>query len=375
MQSRSRKTESQLAGGGKVSVITGVVMSRAPLSLFVFGDCQMVRSKNRGFTLVELLVVIAIIGVLVGLLLPAVQAAREAARRMQCSNNLKQIGLGVHNYESTYKQLPLNQALAPASFSHPAPLTAHTNSWLIGLLPFIEQPALYQMWNFSYEASNDPRNGTDLNNPINPSNAFVAQSVIAAYRCPTDGLSAELAPQNNTGNMNLFQQSYKGVAGSNWAWGVFITNGEGIGRGRRGDTSGNGLDNGNGCFIRSANFKTTVKFRDILDGLSNTLMVGETVPEFCSHTGWTHFNASTGTTSVPLNQRALCGSATTGTKLGDLRACRYDWPTNYSFFSLHTGGAQFTLADGSVKFLTDSIEYTLYRRLGCIDDNNPVELP
>lgn len=349
---------------------------RPILYSFSFGGVQMFRSKNRGFTLVELLVVIAIIGVLVGLLLPAVQAAREAARRMQCSNNLKQIGLGVHNYESTYKQLPLNQMPAPGqSFGHPAPLVTHSTSWMIGLLPFIEQAALYEMWNFSYEASNDPRNGTDLNRPINPSNAFAAQTMLPAYRCPSDGLSAELAPQANTGAMNIGQQNYKGVAGSNWAWGGFITNGEGIGRGRRRDTSGNGLDNGNGCFIRSYGQETTVKFRDILDGLSNTLMVGETVPEFCSHTGWTQINGNTGTTSVPLNQRALCGSATTGTRIGDLRACRGDWPHNYSFFSLHSGGGQFALADGSVKFLTDSIEYTLYRRLGCINDQNTVEIP
>jgi len=293
---------------------------------------------------------------------------------MQCGNNLKQIGLGIHNYESTFKRLPLNQTPS-ASFAHPAPLTAHSVSWLVGLLPFIEQPALYEMYDFSFEVSNDIRNGANLNTPLIPSNAFVAQTIIPAYRCPSDGLSRALAPQANMGDMNTFQQNYKGVAGANWQWGGFITNGEGIGRGRRGNLSGQGLDHGNGCFIRSANQTTKVEFRDILDGLSNTLMVGEAIPEFCSHTGWTHFNATTGTMSVPLNQRAVCGGATTGTKMGDLRACRGDWPHNYSFFSLHPGGAHFGLADGSVRFLTDSIEYTLYRRLGCINDQNAVEVP
>ncbi len=171
--------------------------------------------------------------------------------------------------------------------------------------------------------------------------------------------------------MEIGQANYKGVNGSNWGWGAFVTNGEGIGRGRRGDTSGNGLDNGNGCFIRSYGQSTTVKFRDILDGLSNVLMVGEAVPEFSAWTGWTHTNGNTGTTSVPINQRALCSSATVGTKPGNLRACRGDWPNNYSFFSLHEGGCQFVLADGSVVFLTDSIDYTLYRRLGCISDKAP----
>ncbi len=279
--------------------------------------------RSQGFTLVELLVVIAIIGVMVGLLLPAVQAAREAARRMTCSNNLKQIGLGIHNYEASYKQLPLNQMPGPNhNYAHPAPLTAHSTSWMVGLLPFIEQPGLYEMYNFSYEASNDPRNGTDLNNPNNPSNAFVARTLIPAYRCPTDGLSAERRPHNDSGTMEIGQPNYKGVAGSNWAWGSFVTTGEGIGRGRRGDTGGNGLDNGNGCFIRSYGQSTTVKFRDILDGLSNVLMVGEVVPEFSAWTGWTHTNGNTATTSVPINQRALCSAATVGNKWGNLRACR-----------------------------------------------------
>ncbi len=104
-------------------------------------------------------------------------------------------------------------------------------------------------------------------------------------------------------------------------------------------------------------------------------MVGETVPEVSSHTGWTHYNGNTGTTSVPIKQRALCASATVGNKWGDLRACRSDWSRNYSFFSLHEGGCQFVLADGSVVFLTESIDYTLYRRLGCINDKETVSLP
>lgn len=333
------------------------------------------RNKVGGFTLVELLVVIAIIGVMVGLLLPAVQAAREAARRMQCGNNLKQIGLGVHNYESSYKQLPLNEGRGGNIYTQTPPLGTYAVSWMVGLLPFIEQPALYEMYDFRYQPGNDVRNGANINAPNNPSNAFVAQNMPATYRCPSDGLSAQNAPHANSGAMNFGQQNYKGVAGSNWAWGGFVTTGEGIGRGRRGDTGGNGLDNGNGCFIRSNGVSTTVKFRDILDGLSNVLMVGEAVPEFSSHTAWAHINGNTGTTSIPINQRALCGSATVGNKWGDLRACRGDWGRNYSFFSLHEGGCHFVLADGSVKFLTDSIEYTLYRRLGCIDDKNSVELP
>ncbi len=146
---------------------------------------------------------------MVGLLLPAVQAAREAARRMQCSNNLKQIGLGIHNYESTYRQLPLNQGIVTA---HQPSIASQvrTNSWLVGLLPFVEQPGLYEMYDFNYEPSNDPRNGSNLNAPNNPSNAFVARTIIPGYRCPSDGLSPERAPQANTALWKLASRTTKG---------------------------------------------------------------------------------------------------------------------------------------------------------------------
>ncbi|MGB0762300.1 MAG: DUF1559 domain-containing protein, partial [Rubripirellula sp.] len=124
------------------------------------------KNSRSGFTLVELLVVIAIIGVLVGLLLPAVQAAREAARRMSCSNNFKQIGLGIHNYHSTYKQLPTQGAgtgelIVPGHYAHNSSVRNNQSlSFLVGLLPFIEQQALWE------EISNPSQ--FDLENPNTP---------------------------------------------------------------------------------------------------------------------------------------------------------------------------------------------------------------
>src|SRR5262245_59054953 len=159
----------------------------------------MFRHKG-GFTLVELLVVIAIIGVLVALLLPAVQAAREAARRSTCSNNLKQLAIGCHNYHDIAGKFPLNYATTPgnAHWNDPPNTLHRSTSWMVQVLPFIEQKPLYDMFDFNWDVRLDPRNGTVVNNPNNPSNAFAARTVIPTYLCPSDGL-------NNFGRLNQRQ--------------------------------------------------------------------------------------------------------------------------------------------------------------------------
>jgi len=331
-------------------------------------------SSKKGFTLVELLVVIAIIGVMVGLLLPAVQAAREAARRMSCGNNMKQIGLGLHNYESTYKKLPLNRSWGNI-WPDPAPVGpgVRSISWMVGTLPFIEQQAVYDIIDFNFESTNDPRNGPDFNAPPQFSNAAVARTVIPSFRCPSDGLSD---PQmngraNRTGDKIIAVNNYKGVAGSNWAWGNFIVNTAPF-AGTRWGLQSNGLDRGNGMLMRANGFDYQSEFRYATDGLSNTAMVGEAVPAFCTHTWWYWFNGSTATMGVPLNVRAQCTN--TGQRNQDLIACRGDWPNNYSFMSMHSGGAQFTMGDASVKFITDSIDLRVYRALGSMMDGQPVNL-
>jgi prepilin-type N-terminal cleavage/methylation domain-containing protein/prepilin-type processing-associated H-X9-DG protein len=343
----------------------------------------MLKTSRRGFTLVELLVVIAIIGVLVGLLLPAVQAAREAARRMSCSNNLKQLGLACHNYADTHGKLPLNRAWN-GSFADVPPANAHTISWLTGVLPYIEQQALFDSVDFNYESTNDPRNGTPptdvnvFNNPNEPSNAFVARTIVPGYRCPSDGVSTDrmTGRANRNGGREIAVNNYKGVCGSNWAWGNFPVRGGSLGLGRGADASGNGLDRGNGIFIRSLNYdQGQTKFAQIRDGLSNTLMVGEAIPAYCthSHSHWFWFNGSTATCAVPMNVRAQCQS--TGDRNADLIACRGDWPNNYSFMSLHPGGGNFALADGSVRFISESIDLVTYRRAGNMMDGQTVTFP
>lgn len=329
-------------------------------------------SSKKGFTLVELLVVIAIIGVMVGLLLPAVQAAREAARRMSCGNNMKQIGLGLHNYESTFKLLPLNRSSGDP-IPDPAPLTARSLSWMVGVLPFVEQQAVYDTIDFNFESTNDPRNGPNFNAPPPFSNAAVARTIVPSYRCPSDGLSDPRmnGRANRTGDKELAVNNYKGVAGSNWAWGNFQVTTAPF-AGTRWGLQTNGLDRGNGMMMRGHLFNNQTEFRHVTDGLSNTFMVGEAIPAFCTHTWWYWYNGSTATAAVPLNVRAQC--ANTGSRNQDLVACRTDWGNNYSFMSMHPGGAQFTLGDASVKFISDSVNLNVYRALGSMMDGQTVNI-
>ncbi|MEZ6149724.1 MAG: DUF1559 domain-containing protein [Pirellulaceae bacterium] len=173
--------------------------------------------RKRGFTLVELLVVIAIIGILVGLLLPAVQAAREAARRMQCSNNLKQIGLSLHNYESTYKRLPSGSITSNGASPHTV------------ILPYMEGNNAYNLFNFAYDL-----NSSSLNSPA-------VRQQLAIYACPSEAGGG--AGFSWAGHAN-YQQNMGGQA--SWT-------------------------NPTGPFVRGR----SAKFGDISDGLSNTAAFSE----------------------------------------------------------------------------------------------------
>ena len=240
---------------------------------------------RRGFTLVELLVVIAIIGVLVGLLLPAVQAAREAARRMSCSNNFKQIGLGIHNYHAAYKQLPMQMGGTTNIVNSGTPnptntiLTAHNRfeiSWLVGLTPFIEQQAVWEQISNPFQ----PTVGTALN----PPDAFPAMgpdprrslgnhnlhlytpwmTEIPTLRCPSDpgvGLPAQGRTNYGAALGDATHHQHQGPWNDNM-FGTGIPN-NGWAQNARAACRG--------FFVP----RQASKFRDILDGLSNTICAGE----------------------------------------------------------------------------------------------------
>ena len=242
---------------------------------------QRPHSSRPGFTLVELLVVIAIIGVLVGLLLPAVQAAREAARRMSCSNNFKQIGLGIHNYHSTFKQLPTNgtgSARTAATVNPTNDCNRLFLSWLVPVLPFVEQQALWEQ--ISNPSTERAGGGTPAATggvwfPMGPCPwqtqyiPWVTQ--VPTFRCPSDPAEAQAAGQ---------------LARTNYACSI----GDAVDQAHNGGVNDFGQFGNNDAAARAENWaversraasrgffwnRNEMKFRDILDGLSNTIAAGE----------------------------------------------------------------------------------------------------
>ena len=355
--------------------------------------------KSRGFTLVELLVVIAIIGILVGLLLPAVQAAREAARRMSCSNNFKQIGLGIHNYHSAFKQMPtqgvgpLDGATFSAGGNWPASTTnQHSRmSALVGLLPFIEQAGLWE------QVSNPLTNGSDSFNAYGPvpyndligntsfTNVYTPWfTQVPSYRCPSDpGFGLPSAGRTNYavcwGDTKQAKQVEGPFTGANL----------------RGDGAIAYRATARGAF----GLYTTNKFRDILDGLSNTVAMGEintslgdmditteartqggtgaaVSPNSClvadNNDDRPQFWDTANTLDPQTKDRGGCwadaspGLTTCTTILppnsgncvraANDNSARVTTPGAWTVSSRHQGGAHILMCDGAVKFITDSIE-------------------
>jgi prepilin-type N-terminal cleavage/methylation domain-containing protein len=325
------------------------------------GPCR----GRRAFTLIELLVVIAIIAVLVGLLLPAVQKVREAANRAQCSNNLKQLALACHNYHDVFASLPRDGDQSALKQSHdnlvmPGPGTGCCSqgaqwSWIARILRQLEQDNLYV------------EGGIPNNHMlVNPMTKAVLVTDLKVVKCPSD-ISPRIATQPDFGSTPVAVTNYKGVSGANWGADFFPLSKESnfstpyknIGT----NGSYNGLENGDGIFWRADIRKGNLKITDITDGTSNTFMIGEDVPEDIQWNMWSFGNGANGTCAIPPNTGVTIPTGNPKT-LG--KADNGNWPERYSFRSKHPGGLQFALADGSVRFISDSIPLLTYRQLATI---------
>jgi prepilin-type N-terminal cleavage/methylation domain-containing protein/prepilin-type processing-associated H-X9-DG protein len=293
-----------------------------------------------GFTLVELLVVIAIIGILVALLLPAVQAARETARRMRCTNHLKQIALALHNYHDSYRAFP-----AGSMYSQPTgPILSGPYAWgmMVFILPYMEKKNEFDTIDFSQPDCGGTIRALQAADAPNPSAAPISELL-----CPSDPSSGQSILSGPTGPLplsgdcgTLYPGNYLGVAGDDEETAGCI-----------------GIYDGNGLFFDLS----SKRFADVTDGTSTTLMVGERgIPTdlgwgwmVCGGTECEHFISA---------ERGLSPGASLPTSLSILQ----------HFWSWHPGGVSFAFADGSVRFLTYEIDYNSYVGMSTCDEGEVV---
>ena len=321
------------------------------------------KSRRNAFTLVELLVVIAIIGILVGLLLPAVQAAREAARRMQCSNNLKQLGLAIHNFESTYKYMPASEKDIPAA-SYPTPPNPYgqraTFGTLAYLLPYLEQSNISNLMDFK-RSYIDPVNMQ----PPRGTASLVAFSTVKAFICPSvaGDPPSDYGPYfaaNGLGSAPYIapRSDYiplKGIHGASL----------GLCAGMPNANTRNGM-----LGTTSPELKPTIRIAEATDGLSNTILFGEMAGKQFKFfrgkrvagstlvDGGLTLNSYYGDSNLAREIRTYAGSNILNPGLTGCSTINVF--NENGLYSFHPGGIQVAMGDGSVTFLSESIPASVY---------------
>ena len=335
---------------------------------------------RRGFTLIELLVVIAIIAILIALLLPAVQQAREAARRSQCKGNLKQLGVAVHNYLETHSVFPpgyVNQfdTIPTTGGEYSTAVTTELVAWGWGaqILPFMDQAALYNQLGVG---------------DVRIKNAPLAalQAPIATFRCPSDigpDTNSSRTLQNASGAArSTSTTNYVGVNSSRcWhcSTGPWVC-GPGKGALNQWGAGPTSSTCPNGIFWRDS----SVRIRDIIDGTSSTFLIGERAWQLMGPGGVTYACRAGVALGTRIANEQSQANYTLGSATVPINFANTDNHCNKGFSSQHAGGAHFVLCDGSVRFVSDSIDQnsavfggtnavdSTLERLAARDDGQPV---
>jgi prepilin-type processing-associated H-X9-DG protein len=306
--------------------------------------------------------VIAIIGTLIALLLPAVQKVRESAARIQCQNNLKQFGLGCHSYHDVRGAFPPGSAFLPGTNWADVDWTANKGTWLVYALPYFEEDTLYQQI---------PNHTTPHFDSIGAAvrAGVLPRALPRKLRCPSDYYKFFDGPYSNYVG-SLGPQCVDDKCGCtpfaqycnqpSWGWGPS-------------DEDEPNLGNVRGMFSR---FSYAVRIAECTDGTSQTLLLGESLPSTNAHMlfGWyTSYGSQLATTIIPINypvnesDTSWCGSASAGPCFSMVNN-----NVSWGFRSRHRGGANFTFVDGSVHFLTESIDQKTFQLLGCKNDGQVI---
>lgn len=317
-------------------------------------------SGRTAFTLIELLVVIAIIGVLIGLLLPAVQKVREAANRMKCANNLKQITLAAHNYHAIHEAFPIGMSTTPATSAY---WYLPTVFWPQAILPYIEGGNVYKLEDFAQGVGNAA---------WYTNNAPAHQSVIKTYQCPSDDVGVFGNVASDPLIVNWSRSSYAACFSADGTWmEPNVPNSWDAG-------NNSAANNPSVTSGKRALFNVNVRksVRDVIDGTANTVAFSEMISG-TSGTGdlrgywWGYFGAQYShmrAPNSPLNDR-LVGSYCVNTKRGSPcdNSSPYWTTVLISARSYHTGGVNAALADGSVRFISNAIDQNVWIGLGSIN--------
>jgi prepilin-type N-terminal cleavage/methylation domain-containing protein/prepilin-type processing-associated H-X9-DG protein len=344
--------------------------------------------RSRGFTLVELLVVIAIIGVLVSLLLPAVQAAREAARRMQCQNNMKQLGLALHNYYDTYNRFPAagrgqNQGPGDPGVSPPNGQVKGTQG-LVSLLPYIEQQALYDRFDFRQAFTQFIQRADAVGSVVGDAalngHAALSETELATFLCPSDisGNRDEIrrlagwhygpAPGFIASKTNYDFVTYASEMFNGFRWRWRDWGSDGHGGGTRNE--------------RMFGWESDCTMANVQDGLSNTFMMGETTRWHANgnsfawaYRGWVmagvdpcHGNSPTNSGLNVWHQPWIHPQWQSPPYQPSRGKARSWW---VPAASCHPGGVNFTMGDGSVQFVPQTIQWNVLYNLTRMGDGQP----